>query len=66
VLGSAKAPIHMITADGGWRRQAWATVRTLGTAFLVLSALGAMVEDNKIGKSEHRARRQAGAAAATS
>lgn len=54
VLGSAKAPLHMVTADGGWKRQAWATLRTLGTAFLVLSALGAMVEDNKIGKSEAR------------
>ncbi|GAQ88873.1 FtsH protease 4 [Klebsormidium nitens] len=51
VLGTAKAPLHMVTADGGWKRQAWATLRTLGTAFLVLSALGAMVEDNKIGKN---------------
>eukprot|EP00899_Mesostigma_viride_P016279 jgi/Mesvir1/24652/Mv21956-RA.1 len=50
-LGSAKAPIHTVAADPGFKYQMWRTVRTLGTAFLLLSGFGALMEDKVMGKS---------------
>eukprot|EP00850_Spirogloea_muscicola_P005590 SM000026S08839 [mRNA] locus=s26:28831:31716:+ [translate_table: standard] len=50
VLGSPTAPIHMVTAEGSFRSQAWRTFRSLAVGFLFLSALGALLEDRGITK----------------
>lgn len=51
ILGTASAPIHMVTAEGGHlKEQIWRTVRALGLAFLLMSGLGALIEDRGIGK----------------
>lgn len=50
VLGTPSAPIHMITAEGGLKVQAWRTLRTLALGFLILSGIGALIEDRGIGK----------------
>ncbi|BBN01005.1 ATP-dependent metalloprotease [Marchantia polymorpha subsp. ruderalis] len=50
VLGTPNAPIHMITAEGGLKVQAWRTLRTLALGFLLLSGVGALIEDRGIGK----------------
>ena len=50
ILGSASSPIHMVTSEGGFKQQFWRTVRTLGLAFLMVSAIGALFEDRGIGK----------------
>lgn len=49
-LGSASAPIHMVTAEGGLKIQAWRTLRTLALGFLLLSGVGALIEDRGISK----------------
>ncbi|KAL8522228.1 hypothetical protein ACS0TY_012390 [Phlomoides rotata] len=50
-LGTASAPIHMVTAEGGhFKEQLWRTVRALGLAFLLISGVGALIEDRGIGK----------------
>ncbi|KAI3468122.1 hypothetical protein Pfo_024785 [Paulownia fortunei] len=50
-LGTASAPIHMVTAEGGhFKEQLWRTVRALGMAFLLISGFGALIEDRGIGK----------------
>lgn len=51
ILGTASAPIHMVTAEGGhFKEQLWRTVRSLGMAFLLISGFGALIEDRGIGK----------------
>lgn len=49
-LGSASSPIHMVSAEGGFKQQFWRTVRTLAVAFLLISGLGAVFEDRGIRK----------------
>lgn len=49
-LGSPNAPIHMVTAEGGLKVQAWRTLRTLALGFLLLSGVGALIEDRGISK----------------
>ncbi|XP_042003187.1 ATP-dependent zinc metalloprotease FTSH 4, mitochondrial-like isoform X2 [Salvia splendens] len=51
ILGTSSAPIHMVTAEGGqFKEQIWRTIRALGLAFLLMSGLGALIEDRGIGK----------------
>ncbi|CAI9784870.1 unnamed protein product [Fraxinus pennsylvanica] len=51
ILGTASAPIHMVTGEGGsFKEQLWRTTRALGMAFLLISAFGALIEDKGIGK----------------
>ncbi|CAM6129616.1 unnamed protein product [Calypogeia fissa] len=50
ILGTPSAPIHMVTAEGGLKVQAWRTLRTLALGFLLLSGVGALIEDRGIGK----------------
>ncbi|GFZ17219.1 FTSH protease 4 [Actinidia rufa] len=51
VLGTASAPIHMVTSEGGhFKEQLWRTFRTLGMAFLLVSGVGALIEDRGISK----------------
>jgi len=54
VLGSAagteKNPIYMMQAEPSFREQMWRTLRSLGLAFLLISGLGALVEDRGIGR----------------
>ncbi|XP_042039277.1 ATP-dependent zinc metalloprotease FTSH 4, mitochondrial-like isoform X1 [Salvia splendens] len=52
ILGTSSAPIHMVTAEGGqFKEQIWRTIRALGLAFLLMSGLGALIEDRGIGKA---------------
>ncbi|PSR91319.1 ATP-dependent zinc metalloprotease FTSH 4 like [Actinidia chinensis var. chinensis] len=51
ILGTASAPIHMVSAEGGhFKEQLWRTFRTLGMAFLLISGVGALIEDRGISK----------------
>lgn len=51
VLGTASAPLHMVTSEGGhFKEQLWRTFRTLGMAFLLISGVGALIEDRGISK----------------
>lgn len=50
VLGSASSPIHMVSSEGGFKQQFWRTLRTLALGFLLISGLGALVEDKGLGK----------------
>lgn len=51
VLGTASAPIHMVTAEGGqFKEQLWRTVRSIALAFLLISGVGALIEDRGISK----------------
>lgn len=50
LLGTPQAPIHMVTAEGGLKVQAWRTLRTLALGFLLISGVGALIEDRGIGK----------------
>jgi ATP-dependent metalloprotease len=51
ILGTAAAPIHMVTAEGGhFKEQLWRTFRALGLAFLLISGVGALIEDRGISK----------------
>ncbi|KAL6985535.1 ATP-dependent zinc metalloprotease FTSH 4, mitochondrial [Sarracenia purpurea var. burkii] len=50
-LGTSSAPIHMVAAEGGhFKEQLWRTFRTLGMAFLLISGVGALIEDRGISK----------------
>jgi ATP-dependent metalloprotease len=44
-LGSASRPLYMQMQEPSGRAQAWRAVRSIGTAFVVLSAVGALMED---------------------
>lgn len=51
LLGTASAPIHMVTAEGGnFKDQLWRTFRSIALAFLVISGVGALIEDKGISK----------------
>lgn len=51
VLGTPNAPIHMVTAEGGhFKEQLWRTFRSIALAFLLISGVGALIEDRGISK----------------
>ncbi|KAJ6794620.1 Uncharacterized protein M6B38_229840 [Iris pallida] len=51
ILGTASAPIHMVTAEAGhFKEQLWRTFRTIALTFLVISGVGALIEDRGISK----------------
>ncbi|KAL8503902.1 hypothetical protein ACS0TY_022579 [Phlomoides rotata] len=51
VLGTSSAPVHMVTVEGGnFKDQLWRTLRALGLAFVIISGVGALIEDKAIGK----------------
>lgn len=53
VLGTASAPIHMVTADtSSFKEQLWRTVRIVVLGFLVISGVGALIEDRGISKGQ--------------
>lgn len=49
ILGTASAPIHMATS-GNLEGQIWQTLRALGTAFILISGLGAILEGKVISR----------------
>ncbi|KAF8783593.1 hypothetical protein HU200_000533 [Digitaria exilis] len=50
-LGTANAPIHMVTAETGqFKEQLWKTFRSIALMFLVISGIGALIEDRGISK----------------
>uniref|UniRef100_A0A0D9V272 AAA+ ATPase domain-containing protein n=1 Tax=Leersia perrieri TaxID=77586 RepID=A0A0D9V272_9ORYZ len=51
ILGTAKAPIHMVTSETGqFKEQLWRTFRSLALTFLIISGIGALIEDRGITK----------------
>lgn len=51
VLGTSSAPIHMVAAEGGhFKEQLWRTFRSIALAFLLISGVGALIEDRGISK----------------
>ncbi|KAF5196876.1 Atp-dependent zinc metalloprotease ftsh [Thalictrum thalictroides] len=51
ILGTASAPIHMVTNEGGhFKEQLWRTFRSIALVFLVISGVGALIEDRGISK----------------
>jgi ATP-dependent metalloprotease len=51
MLGTAKAPIHMVTAETGqFKDQLWRTFRSIALTFLLISGIGALIEDRGISK----------------
>uniref|UniRef100_A0A0E0MYC2 AAA+ ATPase domain-containing protein n=1 Tax=Oryza rufipogon TaxID=4529 RepID=A0A0E0MYC2_ORYRU len=51
ILGTANAPIHMVTSETGhFKDQIWRTFRSLALTFLVISGIGALIEDRGISK----------------
>ncbi|KAF9681009.1 hypothetical protein SADUNF_Sadunf06G0181100 [Salix dunnii] len=51
VLGTAGTPIHMVATEGGhFKEQLWRTIRTIALAFLLISGVGALIEDRGISK----------------
>ncbi|URE03636.1 Peptidase family M41 [Musa troglodytarum] len=52
ILGTASAPIHMVTAEtSNFKEQLWRTFRTIAVSFLVLSGVGALIEDRGLSKA---------------
>ncbi|KAJ8552113.1 hypothetical protein K7X08_028556 [Anisodus acutangulus] len=52
VLGTRNTPIHMVAVEGGnFKEQLWRTFRSLAVAFLLISGVGALIEDEKISKA---------------
>ncbi|CAN6331759.1 unnamed protein product [Urochloa humidicola] len=50
-LGTANAPIHMVTAETGqFKEQLWKTFRSIALTFIVISGIGALIEDKGITK----------------
>lgn len=49
-LGSAKNPLHMMQAEPTARAQLWRTFRTLALALLIMSGLGALVEERGLSR----------------
>lgn len=50
-LGTAGTPIHMVATEGGhFKEQLWRTIRTIALAFLLISGVGALIEDRGISK----------------
>lgn len=51
ILGTSSAPIHMVATEGGhFKEQLWRTIRTIALAFLLISGVGALIEDRGISK----------------
>lgn len=51
VLGTASAPIHTISTERThFKEQLWSTIRTIAVGFLLISGIGALIEDRGIGK----------------
>ncbi|OAY75574.1 ATP-dependent zinc metalloprotease FTSH 5, mitochondrial [Ananas comosus] len=51
VLGTASAPIHMVTAEtSNFKEQLWRTFRSIALTFLLISGVGALIEDRGISK----------------
>ena len=51
LLGTSSSPIHMVSAEGGnFKEQLWRTIRTIALAFLLISGVGALIEDKGISK----------------
>ncbi|XVE53887.1 hypothetical protein DITRI_Ditri03aG0038000 [Diplodiscus trichospermus] len=51
VLGNAGAPIHMVTAEkGNFKNQLRLTFRSVALGFLLISGVGALIEDRGISK----------------
>ena len=51
VFGTANAPIHMVTAETGqFKDQLWRTFRSIALTFLLISGIGALIEDRGISK----------------
>ncbi|KAJ6813527.1 ATP-dependent zinc metalloprotease FTSH 4 mitochondrial [Iris pallida] len=51
LLGTATAPIHMVTAETGhFKDQLWRTFRSIALTFLLISGVGALIEDRGISK----------------
>ena len=51
VLGTSGAPIHMVTAEAGnFKDQLWRTFRSIALGFLLISGVGALIEDRGISK----------------
>ncbi|RLN31145.1 ATP-dependent zinc metalloprotease FTSH 5, mitochondrial-like [Panicum miliaceum] len=50
-LGTANAPIHMVTAETGqFKEQLWKTFRSIALTFIVISGIGALIEGRGISK----------------
>ncbi|TVT99029.1 hypothetical protein EJB05_55659 [Eragrostis curvula] len=50
-LGTSTAPIHMVTSETGqFKEQLWKTFRAIALTFLVISGIGALIEDRGITK----------------
>ena len=45
VLGTAQSPIYTQQLEPTFRAQLWRTLRTLGTAFIILSGVGALADE---------------------
>ncbi|KAK8660800.1 hypothetical protein V6N13_051709 [Hibiscus sabdariffa] len=51
LLGTASAPIHMVSSESGsFKDQLWRTFRSLALCFLLISGVGALIEDRGISK----------------
>ncbi|MED6122916.1 ATP-dependent zinc metalloprotease FTSH 4, mitochondrial [Stylosanthes scabra] len=51
ILGTASAPIHMVTAEGAnFKVQLWRSIRSVLVVFLLISGVGALIEDKGISK----------------
>ncbi|XP_028777312.1 ATP-dependent zinc metalloprotease FTSH 4, mitochondrial-like [Neltuma alba] len=51
ILGTARAPIHMVaTESGNLKGQLWRTFRSIAVVFLLISGVGALIEDKGISK----------------
>ncbi|KEH19850.1 FTSH protease [Medicago truncatula] len=51
ILGTEKTPIHMLAAScGNFKEQLWQTIRTLAVGFILISGVGALIEDKGISK----------------
>ncbi|KAK8523320.1 hypothetical protein V6N13_113269 [Hibiscus sabdariffa] len=51
LLGTARAPIHMVSSESGsFKDQLWRTFRSLALCFLLISGIGALIEDRGISK----------------
>ncbi|XP_043705977.1 ATP-dependent zinc metalloprotease FTSH 5, mitochondrial-like isoform X2 [Telopea speciosissima] len=51
ILGTASVPIHMVASESGnFKDQLWRTFRTIALAFLLISGVGALIEDRGISK----------------
>lgn len=51
ILGTPGSPIHMVAAEGGnFKEQLWRTIRSVVVVFLLISGVGALIEDKGISK----------------